>query len=196
MVTDFTGAQSARLTQAIEISKGRAANRCWPATWAGRCPADHVINNQNFDPNTAAQRGHSGIQLNLPREVHALNDAILAAATALSKRPLERRRVIYVISDGKEYGSAAKTKDVIEVSADEPDRGGWDAGGRFGAAGGRLPRPHPPAADDARQHPAGVCARRPAGTSTRSSEPVAIEKSFAKIAEEVRNRYTLGYIHA
>ena len=43
-------------------------------------------------------------------EVHTLNDAILAAVQALSKTPSGRRRVIYVISDGKEYGSTAGTK--------------------------------------------------------------------------------------
>ena len=46
--------------------------------------------------------------------MHTLNDAILEAAKALSKKGTDRRKIIYVISDGKEYGSQAKTKDVIQ----------------------------------------------------------------------------------
>ena len=113
LVTDFTGAQSARLTQAIEISKGEGRDPLLAGMLSGPLSQTTVINNQNFDPNTASQRGHSGIQLNPPKELHTLNDAILAAAVTLSKKPIERRRVYYVISDGKEYGSTAKYKDVL-----------------------------------------------------------------------------------
>ncbi len=115
MLTDFTGAQSARLTQAIERSKGSGRDALMAGSLGGPLASTNVINDQNFDPNTAPVRGgNTGMQLNPPREVHALNDAILAAATALSKRPIDRRRVIYVISNGNEYGSVAKTKDVIK----------------------------------------------------------------------------------
>jgi len=47
------------------------------------------------------------------KEIHTLNDAILAAAKELSTRPKGRRRIIYVISDGKEYGSKATYKEVL-----------------------------------------------------------------------------------
>ena len=46
--------------------------------------------------------------------MHTLNDAILAAATSLSKTAQGRRRLVYVISDGKEYGSKAKLSEVIK----------------------------------------------------------------------------------
>ena len=49
----------------------------------------------------------------IPKEIHTLNDAILAAAKELSTRPKGRRRIIYVISDGKEYGSKATFKEVV-----------------------------------------------------------------------------------
>ena len=51
--------------------------------------------------------------MSLPKEIHTLNDAILAAAKELSTRPKERRRIIYVVSDGKEFGSKASVKEVI-----------------------------------------------------------------------------------
>ena len=65
-------------------------------------------NGNCVDPNL--QQGRSagnGSFITIPKEIHTLNDAILAAAKELSTRPKGRRRIIYVISDGKEYGSKA-----------------------------------------------------------------------------------------
>jgi VWFA-related protein len=50
----------------------------------------------------------------IPKEIHTLNDAILAAGKALSTRPQEFRRLIYVISDGKESRSKANFKEVVQ----------------------------------------------------------------------------------
>src|ERR1019366_8230221 len=67
------------------------------------------------DPNLQVGRSAGGAEfMNIPKEIHTLNDAILRAAVSLSTRPRDRRRVIYVISDGKEYGSKATTKQVIK----------------------------------------------------------------------------------
>ena len=70
------------------------------------------INGQSVDPNLDAQRGNPGVGL-IPKEIHTLNDAILAAGKALSTRPKGSRRVIYVISDGKESRSKASFKEVV-----------------------------------------------------------------------------------
>src|SRR5581483_7147873 len=50
-----------------------------------------------------------------PKEAHVLNDAILRAALDLSKRPRGVRKVIFVITDGREYGSRASYKDVLKL---------------------------------------------------------------------------------
>jgi VWFA-related protein len=50
-----------------------------------------------------------------PKEAHVLNDAILRAALDLSKRGRERRKIIFVISDGRESGSTASYKDVLKL---------------------------------------------------------------------------------
>jgi VWFA-related protein len=50
-----------------------------------------------------------------PKQSHVLNDAILAAALELSKRERTRRKVIFIISDGREFGSKASYKDVLKV---------------------------------------------------------------------------------
>jgi VWFA-related protein len=192
LVTDFTAAQSARLTQAIERSKGQGRDALLAGSLGGPMASTTVINDQNFDPNTAPQRGNSGLQLTQPQEVHALNDAILAAAKLLSKRPIDRRRVIYVISNGNEYGSDAKTKDVIRYL--QTNRIQVDVtlvGESSLPVVGFIDRLHLPLTmrDDVLtaywQATGGVV-----DSEFRTKE---IEKSFAKIAAEVRNQYTLGY---
>ena len=50
-----------------------------------------------------------------PKEAHVLNDAILRAALDLSKRDRTRRKIIFVISDGRELGSKASYRDVLRV---------------------------------------------------------------------------------
>jgi VWFA-related protein len=50
-----------------------------------------------------------------PKESHVLNDAILRAARDLSRRERTRRKIIFVISDGREFGSNSSYKDVLRV---------------------------------------------------------------------------------
>ena len=192
MVTDFTGAQSARLTDAISISKGSGREPLKAGDLSGPLSQTTVINNQNFDPNTASQRGSSGIVLNPPREVHTLNDAIMAAAKALSNRPIERRRVIYVISDGKEYGSKAKTKDVITyLQTNQIEVDGTLVGDSSLPVVGFLDRFHLPLT--MRDDVLPAYANATGGSFDAEFRTRSIEDSFARIASEVRNRYTLDF---
>jgi len=48
-------------------------------------------------------------------EYHVLNDAILTAAQNLAHRSPTSRKIIFVISDGKEYGSRASYAQVLKV---------------------------------------------------------------------------------
>jgi hypothetical protein len=50
-----------------------------------------------------------------PKVAHVLNDAILRAARDLSKRDRARRKIIFIISDGREQGSTASYKDTLKV---------------------------------------------------------------------------------
>jgi VWFA-related protein len=193
MVTDYTGSQSARLTQAIELSKGEGREPLMAGSLSGPLAQTTVINNQNFDPNTAAQRGHTGIELNPPKEVHTLNDAILRAATSLSKKPIERRRVIYVISDGKEYGSKAKFRDVVKyLQTNNIEVDGTLVGDSSLPIIGFLDRLYLPLTMRDNLLPAYASAT--GGNFDAEFLTDSIEKSFAKIAAEVRNRYTLDFI--
>jgi VWFA-related protein len=128
-----------------------------------------------------------------PRESHVLNDAILRAALDLSKRPRERRKVIFVISDGREMGSQASYNGVrhllqtrnIQVRAVIVDTGALP-GFR------QLERFHLP--DQGRgnlltKYVKATCGADPLAEISRN----AIEDAYAEITSEARNQYTLGY---
>src|SRR5256885_9581348 len=72
-------------------------------------PQGPSINNVPVDPNAPM------IVKSTQQESHVLNDALLRAALDLSKRPKERRKVIFIISDGREYRSDASYRDVLKV---------------------------------------------------------------------------------
>jgi VWFA-related protein len=191
-VTPFTGSQSARLVQAIEQSKSSGREALLAGSLGGPLAQTNVINDQNFDPNTAPVRGHTGMQLDPPKEVHTLNDAILAAATALSKAARGRRRVIYVISDGKEYGSTAKYKDVVKyLQMHEIAVYGTLVGDSSLPVIGFFDRVHLPLTMRDNILPAYALAT--GGEFDAEFRTGAMEKSFAKIAEQVRTQYMLGY---
>lgn len=195
MQTTFTGAQSARLTAVLERSKSTGRE---PIYYDTSGPLGQNINLNggalaNIDPNTNATHGRSmsGIQ-NVPRESHTLNDAILAAATALSKAPKGRRRLIYVISDGREYGSQASVKQVIEyLQHNKIAVYGTLVGDSSLPVIGFLNHMHLPLTMRDNVLPAYTIAT--GGNLDGEFRQKGIEQSFARIAREARTQYTIGY---
>jgi VWFA-related protein len=192
LVTDYTGAQSPRLTQAIDIAKGSGREPYLAGDLGGPMAYGNRINGLSPDPNTSGNRGHSSIQVNPPREVHPLNDAILEAAKSLARKPLERRRMIYVISSGNELGSQAKTGQVVKyllTNNIEVD------GTLVGDAGlpvlGFLDKMHLPL--QMRDNVLVAYQKATGGQIDSEFRLASIEKSFQRVAAEARNRYTLGY---
>ena len=190
MRTDFTAAQSARLAAVLEQSKGTGRE---PAMGLGGPLAQTTnINNEQFDPNTAPVRNSPGMTFNAPREVHTLNDAILAAAVATTKTGSDRRRVVYVISDGKEYGSEAKQKDVIKYLQTHQIAVYATVVGDTALPGmGWMDKFHLPLQMRDDVLPQYVAAT--GGQIDPEFRTGGIERSFAKITEEVRTQYTIGY---
>ena len=195
MQTDFTGAQSARLTAVLERSKTTGREQVYYDT-AGPLGQGININNGadiHTDPNTNATHGTSvlGIQ-NVPREPHTLNDAILAAATLLSKTAKGRRRMIYVISDGREYGSEAKYSQVVKyLNTNKIAVYGTLVGDSSLPVVGFLDRIHLPLT--MRDNILSAYIHQTGGDLYGAFRQGTIETSFAKIAEEVRTQYTVGY---
>ena len=187
--TGFTGAQSTRVTFALQRSKSEGRD---PMMYMGGPLSQTTVkNNLPVDPNT--NRGPAGVLVqNVPREYHTLNDAILTAATQVAKSGRGRRRVVYVISDGKEYGSEAKEKGVIRYLQTNGIAVYATLVGDSAIPGtGFLDRIHLPLTmrDD-------VLPRytdQTGGECDREFRPQSIENNFAKLTEQVRTQYTAGY---
>ena len=188
--TDFTAAQSARLGVILERSKGHGRD---PIMGLGGPLAQTTIkNNQQVDPNTTPVRNQQGLVINVPREYHALNDAILAAAEATAQAPRGRHRVVYVISDGKEYGSKASEKEVIHYLQTNKVAVYATLVGDSSLPGmGFLDRVHLPLTMRDDVLPRYVAAT--GGQLDPEFRPRGIENSFAKLTELVRTQYSVGY---
>jgi VWFA-related protein len=191
--TGFTGAQSARVPFVLSMTKEAGNDMLVPVN-SGPLAGCNIRENGNcVDPNIQPGRSvGSGSFITIPKEIHTLNDAILAAAKELSTRPQGRRRVIYVISDGKEYGSKATYKEVLRYLETNNiavyatlvgDSARWGEG--------YVSRLHLPFSmyDN-------ILAKytlATGGTLDSEGGMNGIEKSYSKLAEEARNQYTLGY---
>ena len=144
-----------------------------------------TINGVPFDPSVP--------HVSVPRrESRVLNDAILAAAIDLAKRDRTRRKVIFVISDGREIGSKAGYSDVLKslltnninvyavnvgASAIPGYRNIEKINVPFSGAGNILPK----------------YASATGGQVFPEFDRDAIERAYAQVTGEARNQYTLGY---
>jgi len=188
--TDFTAAQSARLGAILERSKGEGRDPLMGMT--GPLSHGSIINNQPIDGVTDPGHSAGSLQLTVPREFHTLNDAILAAAQEAASASRDRRRIVYVVSDGKEFGSKASQKEVIKYLLTNNVTVWATLVGDSAIKGvGFLDRIHLPLTmrDD-------VLPKYTAATGGQTDpefRPTGIEESFARITDEVRAQYTIGY---
>lgn len=186
-VTDFTG-KPERLTAALnEMKLVRGHNNGPPVLGGPLGPGGPTVN--------GAPVGGPIIQpVNTPpREAHVLNDAILRAALDLSKRDRARRKVIFVISDGRELGSKASYSDVrrllqtrdIQVRAVVLDSGALPVFRQLG----KVHLPGQGYSNILPKYVGATCGERDIATLSRNG----IEDAYAQITSEARNQYTLGY---
>jgi len=192
--TGFTGAQSARLPAVLALTKETGTEMLVPFNSGALVGCNIHTNGNCADPNL--QPGHSagGTAFQpVQKEIHTLNDAVLAAAKELSSRPKGRRRIIYVISDGKEYGSKASLRDVLRyLETNKIAVYGTAVGDSARWGEGYLSRVHLPFSmydNILYKYTAATGGYLDSEGSTNG-----IEKSYAKIAEEARTQYTLGYL--
>jgi VWFA-related protein len=103
------GAVGPALTAKLEqLQNVRGENNGPPVTSGPIAAGGPVINGVPVDPGQPRTIG-------APQPARVMNDAILKAALELSRRSPERRKVIFVISDGREYRSDASYRDVLRV---------------------------------------------------------------------------------
>jgi VWFA-related protein len=130
--------------------------------------------------------------LNPPKEVHTLNDAILEAGKSLSRAGKGRRRIIYVISDGKEYGSQARFKDVVQyLQTNKIAVWATLVGDSSLPVVGFLDHIRLPFT--MRDNILPSYAALTGGSIDAEFRQKGIEQSFAKIFEQARTQYTLGF---
>ncbi len=195
MQTAFTGGQSARLPAVIEQSKSTGREPYYYAPGEGLGGGININGGQqeHINPLTTGHGPGSpqGVA-QVPRESHTLNDAILEAAKATAKAARGRRRVIYVISDGKEYGSVAKTKQVIEYLQTNKIQVYATLVGDSSVSGlGFVSHLHLPLM--MRDNLLPVYTTATGGEFYAEYRTKGIEESFSKITAEQRNEYTIGY---
>jgi len=177
-------ALSARLE---ELSNVRGQNNGPPVVSGPIAAGGPVINGIPVDP--ANQRPMTATQ---PARV--LNDAILRAATDLAKRDKRRRKVIFVISDGREYRSQASYREVLHVLLTNnimvyaiwvgaPSVPGYST----------LARLHLPRFGFTDILPKYVNATT-GGESLLGNTRSAIEDAYTQAMGNARNQYTLGYV--
>ena len=189
-MTDFAGV-GRRLTATLDSLKmvtGR--NNGPPVTSGPMGPGGPVINGVPLD--TGAPR-----QINPPKESHVLNDAIVAAALELRKRDRARRKVIFIISDGREYGSSASYSDTLKVLLSNGIQVyGVAVEGSAIPGYGSLQKLHVPLTGS-RLGYSNVLpkyANATGGEIFPGFSRDAIETTYARTLGDARNQYTLGYL--
>src|SRR6202158_3674589 len=132
-----------------------------------------------------------------PKVARVLNDAILMAARDLSKRDRARRKIIFIISDGREQGSNASYTDTLKVLLTQNIT--VYAVGVEGAAipiYDRLQRVHIPKTGKLVGY-SGILPKYVSatggGTVYGEITQADIERGYARAIGDARNQYTLGY---
>ncbi len=194
MITDFTGAQGARLN--VALSEAKAPGRDMGVIAPGGPMDDGITQNgRQLDPNTSPHHGLDPGNAITPKEYHPLNDAILAAATELAKQPKGRRRILYIISDGKEQGSKASYKEVVRfLLTNNINVYGTLVGDSAIWGIGYLDKFHIPLLPTMRDNLLPKYALATGGTLDSEVSENGMQTSFSKITNAVRTQYTLGYV--
>ena len=193
--TGFTGAQGNRVPAVLALAKSSGRDDLVPINSGpfGGCAI--TKNGGCIDSNPTVQQGGAVGNpsfITLPKEIHTLNDAILMAAKELASRPQGRRRIIYVVSDGKEYGSKAAYKDVLRyLQTNKIAVYGTLVGDSARWGEGRISRLHLPFQMYDNRLAGYVLAT--GGDLDAEGNVNGMEKSYARLAEESRNQYMLVY---
>jgi VWFA-related protein len=190
-VSDFSavGPQLTAVMNQIKTYSG--ANNGPPVTGGPLGPQPPYINDRPIDAGMPPV-------ITPPKTAHVMNDAILTAARDLSKRDRTRRKIIFVISDGRELGSTASYSDTLRVLLTQniivyavAIEGGAIPG--YGTLQKiHLPKLGPVNAGYGNILPKYVNATG-GGTVYSEYAKAGMEQAYARAIGDARNQYTLGY---
>ena len=184
--SEFTVPTNQQLTATLNQFKNVTGRNNGPPVTSGPLASGPSVNGHPID---------SPVQpvVTPPQESHVLNDAMLMAALDLSKRQRARRKIIFIISDGREYRSNASYSDVLKVLLSN-DIIVYGVGVESAAlpAYGKLQRlthlPHLGYSDILPKY-----ANATGGEVFNELSPTDIEQAYSKAMGDARNQYTLGY---
>jgi VWFA-related protein len=185
----FLGALSDKTAATLRTVRKIEGQPSGPSVADNPMTSGPSVNGRQF-PDTG--RSVSSMDNRAYPESAVLNDAILQAGADLGHRESSRRRVLFVVSDGREKGSTASYEDVkkvlltnnitfFAVGADTAAIPIYDKLSRV-----RLPRQ-------------GYGNILPKYASATGGEVLAefsrsaIEAAYSRLMEQARNQYTLGY---
>ncbi|MGA7379244.1 MAG: VWA domain-containing protein [Terriglobales bacterium] len=127
------------------------------------------------------------------KQSHVLNDAILLAARDLGKRSKDRRKIIFVISDGREYRSDANYSTVLQVLlSNEVLLYGIAVESAAIPGYNKLERLRIPGQGYSNILPKYASAT--GGEVLAEYSRTAIEGVYSRMIGDARNQYTLGYM--
>jgi len=180
---DFGNAQ--RLQLALQRIRDIEGNTPGPAQLGGPMGSGPTTNGKPVDPGR--------LQVNTPsRPSSVLNDAILMAAQDLSHQSRESRKIIFVVSSGREYGSRASYEQVLKVLLTQ-NIAVYAIGVDSAAIPGyrELGKLHIPTQGYTDILP--KYANATGGDVLNEMSRDAIESAYQQITLQARNQYTLGY---
>ena len=127
-----------------------------------------------------------------PRESHVLNDAIVRAARDLIRQDRSRRKMIFVVSTGRELGSTASYADTLRVLlSNEIALYGVATGSSALPGYKQVSKLHIPKLGYDNLLPKYAAAT--GGEVFTEFSPQAINTAYAQAMGDARNQYTLGY---
>ena len=192
-VQGFTPAQNDVFIQTVRKLQRNATGRAGGVPVTGGPMASGPSTNGHPVDQGAAATVNAPQNPNIYRpESHVLNDAILQAAQELAQRDRTRRKVLFIISNGRELGSDSSYKEVLRVLQTQgitvyavgvaeaampgyrqlqkiriPGQGYGDILPKYAAATG--------------------------GQVFNEFNKSAIETAYNQVTQEARNQYTIGY---
>lgn len=180
-----------RLTAALDSLKYVTGRNNGPPVTSGPLgPQGPIVNGVPIDQSSPRV-------VTPPKESRVLNDALVTAALDLGKRERSRRKVIFIISDGREARSNASYRDTLKVLLSNGIMVyGVAVEGSSLPGYGQLQKLHVPLAGSR----LGYADILPKYASATGGEVFsgfsrdAIEKTYASALGEARNQYTLGYV--
>jgi VWFA-related protein len=184
-LADF-GAVGRKLDAVLnELKTNHGENNGVPVTGGPLGPQGPMVNNIPIG-------GGPPPMISPAKQSRVLNDAILAAARDLSTRKKDRRKIIFVISDGKEYRSEASYGDVLKVLLSNGIAVyGVAVEGSAIPGYSQLERLHLPKMGYSDILP--KYANATAGEILSEYSRTAIESVYQRVIGDARDEYTLGY---